>query len=115
MWAFLGVLSLFLHGGVAQRHDTDLWSFVTVSALGYRWILLGLTILSIQLPEVRALKFEITHVDRERQFPGYWFVAPYGQIDPETPTHKYEQYQIGPYIYDNDGVCACLPPPKVLR
>jgi hypothetical protein len=60
---------------------------------------------NFQLPEVRALKFDIVHVDRERQLPGYWFVAPYGQIEPETPTHKYEQYQIGPYIYDNDGVC----------
>jgi len=59
-----------------------------------------------QLPEVRALKFEITHVDRERQLPGYWFIGPYGQIEPENPTQKYEQYQIGPYIYDNDGVCS---------
>lgn len=50
------------------------------------------------------MKFDITHVDRERQLPGYWFVAPYGQIEPENPTQKYEQYQIGAYIYDNDGV-----------
>ncbi|KAJ5311735.1 hypothetical protein N7476_007595 [Penicillium atrosanguineum] len=85
MWAFLGALLFFLHGGVAQRQDSDLFSFVT-------------------LPEVRALKFDITHVDRERQLPGYWFVAPYGQIEPENPTQKYEQFQIGPYIYDNDGM-----------
>lgn len=31
MWAFLGALLLFLHGAVAQRHDSDLFSFVTVS------------------------------------------------------------------------------------
>ncbi|KAJ5732986.1 hypothetical protein N7533_013433 [Penicillium manginii] len=82
---FLGVLlSLFLLGAVAQRLDEDLRSFVT-------------------LPEVRALRFNITHVDREQVSPGYWFVAPYGQVDPEEPTTKYMQYQVGPYIYDTDG------------
>jgi hypothetical protein len=61
--------------------------------------------LCVQLPDMRAMKFESEIKDRERLTPGYWFVAPYGQIDPEHPTHRYEQYQIGPYIYDNDGVC----------
>ncbi|KAJ5641004.1 hypothetical protein N7528_000629 [Penicillium herquei] len=84
---FLGalLLSSCLQTVNAARHDDDLMSFVT-------------------LPEVRALKWEVTHHDRERQAPGYWFVAPYGQISPETPTHKYQQYQVGPYIYDSDGV-----------
>ncbi|KAJ5885769.1 hypothetical protein N7504_011605 [Penicillium tannophilum] len=81
---FLALGLMLLHGSAAQ-HDNDLFSFVT-------------------LPEVRALKFEIEHLDRERQQPGYWFVAPYGQIDPEASTHRYTQYQIGPYIYDNDGM-----------
>ncbi|PWY67252.1 hypothetical protein BO94DRAFT_540470 [Aspergillus sclerotioniger CBS 115572] len=76
---------LFLQLAFAQRQDEDLMTFVT-------------------LPEVRALKFEITHNDRDRASPGYWFVAPYGLIDPETPTRKYLQYQVGPYIYDQDGV-----------
>ncbi|KAJ5263862.1 hypothetical protein N7478_011467 [Penicillium angulare] len=80
----LGALVLLLQGSVAQR-DSDLSSFVT-------------------LPEVRALKFEVHHVDRDRQLPGYWFVAPYGQINPEASTHRYQQYQVGPYIYDNDGM-----------
>jgi hypothetical protein len=61
--------------------------------------------LPFQLPEVRAPRFEVTHVDRDRQLPGYWFIAPYGQINPEEPTQKYMQYQVGPYIYDNEGVC----------
>ncbi|EPS25943.1 hypothetical protein PDE_00879 [Penicillium oxalicum 114-2] len=83
---FLGALSLFfLQSTTAQRHDADLMSFVT-------------------LPEVRALKWEITHHDRTRAAPGYWFVAPYGQISPEEPTKKYQQYQVGPYIYDSDGM-----------
>lgn len=49
------------------------------------------------------MKWEVTHHDRERAAPGYWFVAPYGQISPEDPTQKYQQYQVGPYIYDQDG------------
>ncbi|KXG47615.1 uncharacterized protein PGRI_014850 [Penicillium griseofulvum] len=80
-WAAL----LLLSGAVATRHDSDLMSFVT-------------------LPEVRALKWEIEYYDRERLAPGYWFVAPYGQITPEKPTMKYQQYQVGPYIYDDSGV-----------
>ncbi|KAJ5997715.1 hypothetical protein N7499_005888 [Penicillium canescens] len=79
------LLLLFSSNVVAERHDADLMSFVT-------------------LPEVRALKWEITYYDRERMAPGYWFVAPYGQISPEHPTQKYQQYQVGPYIYDDNGV-----------
>ncbi|OQE31914.1 hypothetical protein PENSTE_c001G02250 [Penicillium steckii] len=78
------LILLFLHNVVAQRKDGDLMSFVT-------------------LPEVRALKWEVTYHDRERVAPGYWFVAPYGQISPEEPTQKYQQYQVGPYIYDGEG------------
>ncbi|KAJ5915457.1 hypothetical protein N7466_011390 [Penicillium verhagenii] len=89
---FIGALLLsLLHNAVAQRHDADLMSFVT-------------------LPEVRALKWEVTHHDRAREAPGYWFVAPYGQISPESPTQKYQQYQVGPYIYDNDGVLVWAGP-----
>ncbi|KAJ6013938.1 hypothetical protein N7540_008529 [Penicillium herquei] len=90
---FLGafLLSSCLQTVGAARQDEDLMSFVT-------------------LPEVRALKWEVTHHNRERQAPGYWFVAPYGQISPETPTHKYQQYQVGPYIYDNDGVLVWAGP-----
>ncbi|KAF7718367.1 Aryl sulfotransferase family protein [Penicillium ucsense] len=83
---FVGALSLLLLQSTnAQRHDADLMSFMT-------------------LPEVRALKWEITHHDLTRAAPGYWFVAPYGQISPEEPTKKYQQYQVGPYIYDGDGM-----------
>ncbi|CAG7920541.1 unnamed protein product [Penicillium olsonii] len=83
---FWGALLLLLSSNaVASRHDADLMSFVT-------------------LPEVRALKWEIQHYDRERMAPGYIFVAPYGQISPEHPTQKYQQYQVGPYIYDDSGM-----------
>ncbi|KAJ5336651.1 hypothetical protein N7541_004820 [Penicillium brevicompactum] len=83
---FWGALLLLLSSNaVASRQDSDLMSFVT-------------------LPEVRALKWEIEHYDRERMAPGYLFVAPYGQISPEHPTQKYQQYQVGPYIYDDSGM-----------
>ncbi|KOS47529.1 hypothetical protein ACN38_g1467 [Penicillium nordicum] len=81
-WAALLLLS---GNAIAERHDSDLMSFVT-------------------LPEVRALKWEVEYYDRERLAPGYWFVAPYGQISPEQPSMKYQQYQVGPYIYDDSGV-----------
>jgi hypothetical protein len=50
------------------------------------------------------LKWDVHYHDRARAEPGYWFVAPYGQISPEQPTKKYQQYQVGPYIYDDNGV-----------
>lgn len=53
---------------------------------------------------MRALKWDVHYHDRARAEPGYWFVAPYGQISPEQPTKKYQQYQVGPYIYDDNGV-----------
>ncbi|KAI2680407.1 hypothetical protein DTO027I6_3589 [Penicillium roqueforti] len=83
LWA--AALLLFSGNAVAERHDSDLLSFVT-------------------LPEVRALKWEVEYHDRERLAPGYWFVAPYGKISPDQPTLKYQQYQVGPYIYDDSGV-----------
>lgn len=58
------------------------------------------------------MKWEIEHYDRERMAPGYLFVAPYGQISPEHPTQKYQQYQVGPYIYDDSGVCGESPDAK---
>ncbi|KAJ5092125.1 hypothetical protein NUU61_006995 [Penicillium alfredii] len=83
LWKALSLLPL-VHNVVANSFDDDLMSFVT-------------------LPGVRALKFNVEHHDRTRLAPGYWFVAPYSGIGPEAPTQKYQQFQVGPYIYDNDG------------
>ncbi|EAW06851.1 uncharacterized protein ACLA_085460 [Aspergillus clavatus NRRL 1] len=80
----LFLLPLFLQNAAALQRDEDLMSFVT-------------------LPHIRALKFDVHYQDRDRVSPGYWFVAPYGQVDPEAPSHRFQQYQIGPYIYDGDG------------
>jgi hypothetical protein len=57
-----------------------------------------------QLPDARAVKFDIETLDRDRTAPGYWFVSPYLHIEPDGPTSVYEQFQTGPHIYDEDGV-----------
>lgn len=75
----------FLGFANAKNLDDDLMSFVT-------------------LPDVRALKLDIAYYDRGSVSPGYWFVAPYGVIEPEAPTKQWKPCQVGPYIYDADGV-----------
>ncbi|EAU34729.1 conserved hypothetical protein [Aspergillus terreus NIH2624] len=85
MMFFWVLLFLSLRSILAEAEpDNDLMSFVT-------------------LPEVRALKFNVAYYDREAVSPGYWFVAPYGVIDPEAPTKQWKPCQVGPYIYDADG------------
>ncbi|KAL3483501.1 ASST-domain-containing protein [Aspergillus germanicus] len=69
---------------IETQSEDDLLSFVT-------------------LPNVRTLKFDVHYKDRDRVSPGYWFVSPYGQMDPEPHTQRYTPYQVGPYIYDADG------------
>ncbi|CAG8945352.1 unnamed protein product [Penicillium salamii] len=69
---------------LAQYSGDDLMSFVT-------------------LPDVRAVKFNVHHHNRDRISPGYWFVTPYLHIEPDAPSSLYEQYQIGPHIYDGEG------------
>lgn len=53
---------------------------------------------------MRALKFKVNYYHRDQVAPGYWFVAPYGVIHPETPTQRWHPCQVGPYIYDQDGM-----------
>ena len=106
IWSSL--LLLLFQKAVAWHTDDDLMSFVTVSGctLG-RFMTTGTDNTSItQLPDVRAVKFDIHYEHRERVGPGYWFVAPYLHMDPDQPTSLYEQYQTGPHIYDQDGVCS---------
>ncbi|KAJ5225624.1 hypothetical protein N7468_006849 [Penicillium chermesinum] len=55
------------------------------------------------LPDVRAVKFDIQYEDRDSLAPGYWFVSPYLHMDTDEPHTLYEQYQIGPHIYDQEG------------
>ncbi|KAJ6015116.1 hypothetical protein N7540_009707 [Penicillium herquei] len=81
---WLGVLLLWAQNAVAWHSDDDLMSFKT-------------------LPDARAVKFDIHYEDRDSVSPGYWFVSPYLHIQPDGPNSLYEQYQIGPHIYDQDG------------
>ncbi|OQE23141.1 hypothetical protein PENSTE_c009G04208 [Penicillium steckii] len=84
IWSGLLLLSC-LHRVAAWEHtDDDLMSFKT-------------------LPDVKAVKFDIEHLDRDRAAPGYWFVSPYLHIAPDGPTSVFEPFQIGPHIYDQDG------------
>lgn len=59
---------------------------------------------SLQRPEIRAPKFDVKYHDRRLVSPGYWFVAPYTVLEPEPPTKKWMPCQVGPHIYDADGV-----------
>ncbi|KAB8247978.1 hypothetical protein BDV35DRAFT_391551 [Aspergillus flavus] len=86
IFPIVALLQLVLTAFAQSSADDDLMSFVT-------------------LPGVRALKYEVYYKDRDRVSPGYWFVAPYGKIDPEPASQQYKPYQIGPYIYDGDGAC----------
>ncbi|KAJ5190719.1 uncharacterized protein N7498_009704 [Penicillium cinerascens] len=77
---------LVVQNAAAWRYtDDDLMSFMT-------------------LPDARAVRFDIETLDRNRTAPGYWFVSPYLHIEPDEPSSEYEQYQIGPHIYDEDGI-----------
>ncbi|KAJ5362169.1 hypothetical protein N7541_003013 [Penicillium brevicompactum] len=69
---------------LAQYSSDDLMSFVT-------------------LPDVRAVKFNVHNHNPDRISPGYWFITPYLHIEPDAPSSLYEQYQIGPHIYDGEG------------
>ncbi|KAL2813603.1 ASST-domain-containing protein [Aspergillus granulosus] len=85
LWLLLASYCSYTAGSLVETQtEDDLLSFVT-------------------LPNVRALKFNVDYKDRERVAPGYWFVSPYGQMDPEAHTQRYQPYQVGPYIYDADG------------
>ncbi|KAJ5756250.1 hypothetical protein N7533_005793 [Penicillium manginii] len=84
LWSGLLLLCLRNVAAAWEHTDDDLMTFKT-------------------LPDVRAVKFDIEHLDRDRAAPGYWFVSPYLHIDPDGPTSVFEPFQIGPHIYDQEG------------
>lgn len=71
-------------------HDHDLTSFVT-------------------RPDIKAPLFDVAIYEPDKVSPGYWFLAPYWLISPESFTQKFQPCQVGPHIYDADGVCVSLP------
>ncbi|KAJ5605405.1 hypothetical protein N7510_008186 [Penicillium lagena] len=83
MLALSPFLLLFVGGAIARSDLDDFMSLVT-------------------LPDVWVVNFEVIYHDRTRVSPGYWFVAPYGKI--EYLKSGPQPFQVGPYIYDEDGV-----------
>jgi hypothetical protein len=81
----------------------DLHSFVTVSSI--RSIVLLMLIIFFQRPEIKAPKFNVTYYDREKTASGYWFVAPYSYIEMRDRSVGWTPCEIGPHIYDSEGVC----------
>ncbi len=57
-----------------------------------------------QRPDLQPLIFNITKHDSNAISAGYLFVAPYAQIMPAAARYEYVSCQVGPHIYDNDGV-----------
>ncbi|KAL1968482.1 hypothetical protein VTN77DRAFT_1692 [Rasamsonia byssochlamydoides] len=82
--AFLLFLGQIVLADFDLLEDDDLTTFVT-------------------RPEIKAPKFDVVVHDPSRVSPGYWFVAPYANIEPDPPTKKYTPCQVGPHIYDADG------------
>ncbi|PYI10928.1 hypothetical protein BO78DRAFT_393478 [Aspergillus sclerotiicarbonarius CBS 121057] len=110
---FISIISTLytcFHGVQCQAvfdatRDEDLHSFVTVIPL----LLLngapmddGL-LTSVQMPNIRAIKFNVTHHHPDLVSPGYWFVAPYWYFEADAPDGKYMPCQVGPHIYDGNG------------
>lgn len=53
----------------------------------------------ITRPDIDAPVFNIKVHKPNIIAPGYWFIAPYGNLGQAKPT----DYWVGPYIYDGDG------------
>lgn len=86
--SFLGSLALLpVLSNAATGPSEDLISFVS-------------------RPDIRAPKFEVVKHNSDLISPGYWFVAPYPVMAPEPREKKWSPCQVGPHIYDADGVCG---------
>lgn len=58
-------------------------------------------------PEIKAPLLDVTIYEPEKVSSGYWFLTPYGRRTPSIPN----TCQVGPHIYDSDGVCFFLSSP----
>jgi hypothetical protein len=83
------------------REGSDLFSFVTVRLSTSSP---GLNADDFQRPDLRAPKWNITKHKPELICPGYWFVTPYIDWWGAPARLEYTPYQVGPHIYDGDGV-----------
>ncbi|KAK5168359.1 uncharacterized protein LTR77_006929 [Saxophila tyrrhenica] len=53
----------------------------------------------VSRPDIKAPKFRVNVFDRAALAPGYWFVAPYHELDQDTTA----KHWVGPYIFDDSG------------
>ncbi|KAJ6157938.1 hypothetical protein N7470_005530 [Penicillium chermesinum] len=56
------------------------------------------------LPNHRVVKWNISYHDKSQVAPGYWFTAPYWSLSENSETKQFIPYQVGPHIFDQDGV-----------
>ncbi|KAK5170237.1 uncharacterized protein LTR77_004823 [Saxophila tyrrhenica] len=63
-----------------SKHEEEFWTFVT-------------------RPDLDAPRWEVAVYDQEAVAPGYWFVAPYEEVDQKDGSEAWN----APHIYDQDG------------
>jgi hypothetical protein len=82
-----------------------LFSFITVSLVsaGRATACLPST---LKEPDIRAPRWKVTKHQPNLINPGYWFVAPYSTWEPTPERLEYQPFQVGPHIYDGDGVSS---------
>ncbi|KAJ5147868.1 hypothetical protein N7526_001220 [Penicillium atrosanguineum] len=90
MFSFFLASFLFISGATAKKHP---FQFEDDDYIQYR-----------TLPDHRIVKWNITHYDRSAIAPGYLFTAPYWTHDGDAETDQWVPYQMGPHIFDQDGV-----------
>jgi len=54
----------------------------------------------------------VTKYDPSQISAGYWFVAPYTDFKNLPDRSEYTPAQVGPHIYDGDGVCQSQCDPR---
>lgn len=64
-----------------------------------------LRLTALKRPDIRSARFNVTIFDHKSVTPGYLFVAPYDCTLCHFETSAYIGQQIGPHIYDHNGVC----------
>ena len=55
-------------------------------------------------PDIRVPRMNVKKHIPDQIAPGYWFFAPYGELGGIPDRLEYIPYQVGPMIYDGDGV-----------
>lgn len=97
MWSSLAVFTIFATLAFAEwdppefPDGSDLEHFIT-------------------RPELKAPRLNVTEYYPDAIKDGYWFFAPYTDLEsqPKSARREHVPFQVGPHIYDRNGVCANL-------